>query len=160
MRSALLLGMLTVAVVTVSCSQPHSKTSSPIEQAEEFAQRLAMARAQWESQHLSEYMFRVDCTCYCRPRVLSATVVVRGDSVDLVTTVLADGVPGRTDMRFFTVDQLFDEIERSSPGRCSVRYHESQGFPVVVEFVQLADDSGVEYQIRSLERVLRIETRP
>src|SRR5262245_41987656 len=91
MRFTLFLGMVTGAFVMVSCSQPHSTASSPTAQAEEFAQRLAMARARWESQHLSDYMFRVQRTCYCRPRVLSATIVVRGDSVDLVTDVSADG---------------------------------------------------------------------
>lgn len=159
MRSELGLGAIVLAIASASCSGTYQAKSSAAP-AGEFLQRLAIARAQWETQHPSEYMFRVYRTCYCQPRSLSATVVVRGDSVDRIMEVVADGVPGETNMRFFTIDQLFDNIATADPTRCFVQYDESLGVPVIVEFGRMADDSGVQYQIKDLGRVLHIETGP
>lgn len=146
----LLFGSLSTCDTLSGTSPPPSPPAS-----------LEEALERWTTRDFDDYRFRFERSCFCSPTRLSATVLVRGDTVSAVDSVWANGAPiEETDHAFNpatvkTIDQLFDLIRAADQGRIdsvAVEYDAALGFPssLFVDPLQAMADEEVTYSARAV----------
>jgi hypothetical protein len=138
MPSSKLIRTLTAAaaaVLAAGCSQLTLGSDS-----------LDEHQTQWSSQHLADYRYDYQRTCFCTPAAVKpVTIEVRGGKVahvyDRGTTTEVAGAGAA----WPTITDLFAEIEQARAAHTAplvVRWDEQRGYPVYVEIGTLANDAG------------------
>jgi hypothetical protein len=145
--------LLLLLVVASNCAETRPLLNRPDQdRSGDLATRLASARELWTTKHITTYSFRVERTCFCDPRRLVATVHVVEGRVASVDSVLGDGVSiepvlqGQA-LNLFTIEELFEMIEREDPGLRHARFDPLLGFPIQVGLGDATVDTGVGYKL-------------
>lgn len=106
-------------------------------------------RSQWQAQHLSDYSYQFQRTCFCTEAASQpVTIEVRGGHVSRVVSRTtgqplpnADVQPGS----WPTIDDLFQQIEAMQAANVTplvVRWDGARGYPTYIEAGTLANDGG------------------
>ena len=102
---------------------------------------LDEARSRWEARGFTDYCYRFERSCFCSPSHLSATVMVRRDTVAALHDVRANGTPIEETEDAFdremarSIEQLFALIEaadRTTIDSVAVTYDAQYGHPTML----------------------------
>lgn len=112
------------------------------------------AQELWESKGLDDYRFDFERWCFCGPSTLSATVIVRQDTVYDFKDLVGDGERIDADEydidrdHFLSVEELFVRIEETDPElRQELRFDAELGYPRKASLGNFALDGGVTYEL-------------
>lgn len=122
-------------------------------------QTLEAAQARWNAAGPDAYCFRFERSCFCSPAHVSATAIVRADTVAALRDVRANGVPiEATDYAFErtmakSIEQLFGLLCQAEHGMIdsvSVAYDAEQGYPstLFVDPLQAMADEEITYSVQ------------
>ena len=113
---------------------------------------VTQAKALWDSQGISSYVYSGTIRCFCViPEGPVQVTVANGRVVDVTDPV--SGVKYST-TGWPTVDELFAMIQTRAPDQ--LEFNEQLGYPTLVEFCCLANDSGVRYRVESLRPIVTL----
>jgi hypothetical protein len=119
---------------------------------------VAEHRSQWQAQHLADYSYQFQRTCFCAEAATQpVTIEVRSGHVSRVLSRTtgqplpnADVQPGT----WPTVDDLFqqiDDLQAAGTTPLVVRWDGARGYPTYIEAGTLANDAGAVTRTGSLQ---------
>jgi hypothetical protein len=137
----LLLALATVAFATSSLAL--TQNQNPPEPQALTLQSLQRYEATWRAQRPARYSFTIERSCFCLPRVLSATFQVAGG----ISRMQSSSDPSAREFfqAYVSVDKIFGAMRRTleAGGRVAVVWDAKRVTPVQITLdpkAQVADD--------------------
>ncbi len=116
---------------------------------------LAAHRQAWADAGLDDYTYSFKQDCFCvLEQVQPVTIEVRdGRIARVVSAESGEDITGNTNLRWYTVSELFGLIEEAGMNGWEpliVEYDAELGYPTRIEIGSLAADAGVIYTASGL----------
>lgn len=140
-------GACLVAVLAVGCDETGER--------EEMQRQLDRNRARWEALALTSYAVHERVSCYCVFGPDEVIVTVDGGEIVSVTHAeTGQPVDTATARFYYTVDDLFDMLERAIREADSLHasYDQTFFFPteIAIDWIEPAIDDEISVEMRSL----------
>lgn len=119
--------------------------------------RLDAARAVWQAQGPTSYVFVLQRSCFCGGGTQPARVTVEdGQRVSVTVVDTGEPVPAEFEQYYLTVDELFDFVEDAidrKAHRITVEYDRDVGYPVsiFIDYQENAIDEEMGFEASALE---------